>query len=420
MTKTEETVSSVEETSLKDLVLTLKVEKNVLIDSLRKVNSCVGKFANDKHFDLAKMRCEEHGVSFYTYDGQCSLTLTNSRIETNNIDFECVFNPKLLLGGLNGMRDCTLELTINSENIEIVEKTSQQKQSSRHVSIPVMAGDQIVDGKIDAHASEHYVTKPMKFTDFIDTFKNVSEFSATDESRPILAGDHLFVKNSQLYIEATDARRAIRLASNFDINSIVCVSADDQPIDQDKWKSSFNSFNLVVDAGYFKKLEKVFSDDDIVIAEIYKNGIQITSNSENPCSFTTNSLVGSYPNMDRFFLLQESNVEINCSFLQLNDAVNTFIRTTKNNKDKQTCITVDSNTLTLNTNARATVQFKIAVDVSSNLSNFKIYVNSDYLGDLLKCCRLETAVFCVTDPLKPLYLKVKKDEYGLITPLRVN
>ncbi|MBS0954996.1 hypothetical protein [Lactiplantibacillus plantarum] len=393
------------------------IEKDSFKDALRKVNNCAGKYANDKHFDLAKMTSDEQNVNLYVYDGECYLRIliSDAKVMGNNIS--CAFEPKLLLSALNGLRKGKIELVIDDNTISITEKVGKTTKNVRHVSLPVLSGDQVVEGNLQKNENNHLITKPMQFSKFIDCFRRATICSSSDESMPIIQGVHMLVMGEQLYLESTDRHLACRLITEFDSDSIACVDSENNAISGDN--SEFNEFTLIIKSNYFSKMNKIFNDDDIVLAEIYDNGIRVISNSEKSCTFATTSLTGSFPKMDHFFEVEMAEAQVTCSYSALKEAVTTFTRTTQLNKGTEVVLIFNKNNLTLKTIANAEIQYSLDLEISSNLEETKICVSSAYLSNILDCLNTSELSLLIKQANAPIYFWGSKNDCALLTPMLI-
>ncbi|MDN2453226.1 DNA polymerase III subunit beta [Lactobacillus sp. UCMA15818] len=225
---------------------------------------------------------------------------------------------------------------------------------------------------------------------------------STQESRPILTGVHLTIKNNQLSAVATDSHRLSQ-------RKITITVADDV------------SYNIIVPGKSLSELSKMIGED-VTQVEVRISENQILFEFNNTI-FYSRLLEGNYPDTDRL-LPKDSETEIGFNtseFLASIERASLLSHAGQNNIVKLALDTEKQQaTIYSNSPEIGNVEEELKFQKLTG-NNIEISFNPDYMKDALRSFGQSTITISFTAPLRPFTLVPSEDQehfIQLITPVR--
>ncbi|EFR45206.1 DNA polymerase III subunit beta [Streptococcus pseudoporcinus] len=225
--------------------------------------------------------------------------------------------------------------------------------------------------------------------------------ASTQESRPILTGVHLTLKDHKAFkAVATDSHRMSQRLLTLE--------------------KSATDFDVVIPSRSLREFTSVFTDD-IETVEIFFSPSQILFRSDY-ISFYTRLLEGNYPDTDRLLMNQfETEAVFNTQALRHAMERAYLISNATQNGTVKLEITETSVTAHVNSPEVGKVNEELET-VEKTGSDLTISFNPTYLIEALKALKNETVRIRFVSPVRPFTL-TSDDEEGfiqLITPVRTN
>lgn len=226
--------------------------------------------------------------------------------------------------------------------------------------------------------------------------------ASTQESRPILTGVHIMLKDNQVFkAVATDSHRMSQRQLNLDKKS-----AD---------------FDVVIPSRSLREFSAVFTDD-IENVEIFFSSSQILFRSEN-ISFYTRLLEGAYPDTDRL-LTPNFETEVVFKTANLRQAMERAFLVSNATQNGTVKLEITGNAVSAHVNSPEVGKVNEELDVEElSGSDLTISFNPTYLIEALKALKSETVRVRFLSPVRPFTLTPGDDSENfiqLITPVRTN
>lgn len=226
--------------------------------------------------------------------------------------------------------------------------------------------------------------------------------ASTQESRPILTGVHLTLKNHKDFkAVATDSHRMSQRLLTLD--------------------KAATDFDVVIPSRSLREFTSVFTDE-IETVEIFFSPSQILFRSEH-ISFYTRLLEGNYPDTDRLLMNQfETEAVFNTQSLRhAMERAHLISNATQNGTVK---LEIAENGITAHVNSPEVGKVNEELEtVEKAGSDLTISFNPTYLIEALKALKSETVRIRFVSPVRPFTLTPGDDQEGfiqLITPVRTN
>ena len=234
----------------------------------------------------------------------------------------------------------------------------------------------------------------INFNDFKELFNSVLYASGTQESRPILKGVRVALKDNKINAAATDSHRLatneIELKHEFD-NEIVIRSKELKKV-------------LTMD---FKEKITVSYDD---------NFINIT---DGETTAQIKLLEGYYPSIDRL-IPQSSATQITVNRLKLIEALEMIIVFNKDNEQDAAYIQTDFKHLLYSLNKKDGTALNSDLNAKIDGDELNIMFNPNYLLEALKNATGELVRLEFTQPIRPFTIKGDDTTLHLVTPMRMH
>lgn len=226
--------------------------------------------------------------------------------------------------------------------------------------------------------------------------------ASTQESRPILTGVHLTLKDHKDFkAVATDSHRMSQRLLTLD--------------------KAATDFDVVIPSRSLREFTSVFTDE-IETVEIFFSPSQILFRSEH-ISFYTRLLEGNYPDTDRLLMNQfETEAVFNTQSLRhAMERAHLISNATQNGTVK---LEIAENGITAHVNSPEVGKVNEELEtVEKAGSDLTISFNPTYLIEALKALKSETVRIRFVSPVRPFTLTPGDDQEGfvqLITPVRTN
>ncbi|CAM4236053.1 DNA polymerase III subunit beta [Streptococcus penaeicida] len=226
--------------------------------------------------------------------------------------------------------------------------------------------------------------------------------ASTQESRPILTGVHLTLKDHKDFkAVATDSHRMSQRLLTLD--------------------KAATDFDVVIPSRSLREFTSVFTDE-IETVEIFFSPSQILFRSEH-ISFYTRLLEGNYPDTDRLLMNQfETEAVFNTQSLRhAMERAHLISNATQNGTVK---LEIAENAITAHVNSPEVGKVNEELEtVEKAGSDLTISFNPTYLIEALKALKSETVRIRFVSPVRPFTLTPGDDQEGfvqLITPVRTN
>lgn len=226
--------------------------------------------------------------------------------------------------------------------------------------------------------------------------------ASTQESRPILTGVHLTLKDHKDFkAVATDSHRMSQRLLTLD--------------------KAATDFDVVIPSRSLREFTSVFTDE-IETVEIFFSPSQILFRSEH-ISFYTRLLEGNYPDTDRLLMNQfETEAVFNTQSLRhAMERAHLISNATQNGTVK---LEIAESAITAHVNSPEVGKVNEELEtVEKAGSDLTISFNPTYLIEALKALKSETVRIRFVSPVRPFTLTPGDDQEGfvqLITPVRTN
>lgn len=226
--------------------------------------------------------------------------------------------------------------------------------------------------------------------------------ASTQESRPILTGVHVTLKDNQVFkAVATDSHRMSQRQLTLD-------------------KAS-NDFDVVIPSRSLREFSAVFTDD-IETVEIFFSASQILFRSEN-ISFYTRLLEGAYPDTDRL-LTTQFDTEVVFKTTNLRQAMERAFLVSNATQNGTVKLEMTGDTVSAHVNSPEVGKVNEELDTEElSGKDLTISFNPTYLIEALKALKSETVRVRFLSPVRPFTLTPGDDSENfvqLITPVRTN
>lgn len=247
-------------------------------------------------------------------------------------------------------------------------------------------------------------TNPLLFETKI--LKNIiaqTAFAAsTQESRPILTGVHMTLKNHKFFkAVATDSHRMSQ-----------------RQIELDK---ATDDFDVVIPSRSLREFSAVFGDN-VEQVEVFLSPSQVLFRSEHT-SFYTRLLEGNYPDTDRL-LTNTFETEVTFNTVTLRQSMERAQLISNASQSGTVKLEIEGGKVSAHVNSPEVGKVNEEIDVVSlSGSDLTISFNPTYLIDALKVLKSETVVIRFISPVRPFTLTPGdegEDFVQLITPVRTN
>ena len=219
------------------------------------------------------------------------------------------------------------------------------------------------------------------------------------ETRPILTGVNITIKDNLLTFTATDshrlALRSVPIESDLDLN------------------------NIVIPGSSLQELNKIYDDNDGLIKISFKDNQVLFHNEQT--YFLSRLLSGNYPETSRL-IPSESQTKIH---IFTKDFIQTIERAALlSNRDQNNVIrldTIGNNLIEISGNSPEIGNVKEQLDVISiEGEDLKISFSSRYMLDTLRTIDSERVEISFTGPMRPFVIRTPEEEniLQLILPVR--
>ncbi|KRN09228.1 DNA polymerase III subunit beta [Liquorilactobacillus mali] len=224
---------------------------------------------------------------------------------------------------------------------------------------------------------------------------------STQESRPILTGIHLTIKNGQLSAVATDSHRLSQRK--------IAIAADNV------------SYDIIVPGKSLSELSKMIGEDAAQVeVRISENQVLFKFNNT---TFYSRLLEGNYPDTDRLIPKNsDTEIDFNASeFLASIERASLLSHAGQNNVVKLALDTENQKaTIYSNSPEIGNVEEELKFQRLSG-NDIEISFNPDYMKDALRSFGQSTITISFNAPLRPFTLVPSEDQehfIQLITPVR--
>lgn len=247
-------------------------------------------------------------------------------------------------------------------------------------------------------------TNPLLFETKI--LKNIiaqTAFAAsTQESRPILTGVHMTLKNHKFFkAVATDSHRMSQR--------------------QIELEKATDDFDVVIPSRSLREFSAVFGDN-VEQVEVFLSPSQVLFRSEHT-SFYTRLLEGNYPDTDRL-LTNTFETEVTFNTVTLRQSMERAQLISNASQSGTVKLEIEDGKVSAHVNSPEVGKVNEEIDVVSlSGSDLTISFNPTYLIDALKVLKSETVVIRFISPVRPFTLTPGdegEDFVQLITPVRTN
>ena len=247
-------------------------------------------------------------------------------------------------------------------------------------------------------------TNPLLFETKI--LKNIiaqTAFAAsTQESRPILTGVHMTLKNHKFFkAVATDSHRMSQR--------------------QIELEKATDDFDVVIPSRSLREFSAVFGDN-VEQVEVFLSPSQVLFRSEH-ISFYTRLLEGNYPDTDRL-LTNTFETEVTFNTVTLRQSMERAQLISNASQSGTVKLEIEDGKVSAHVNSPEVGKVNEEIDVVSlSGSDLTISFNPTYLIDALKVLKSETVVIRFISPVRPFTLTPGdegEDFVQLITPVRTN
>jgi DNA polymerase-3 subunit beta len=256
-----------------------------------------------------------------------------------------------------------------------------------------MDSDEFPDYKLELNKKPVVIDKKI----LINVINQTSFAASAQESRPILTGINLKIKDKVLEAVATDSYRLARKTVNIELGN-------DDAVD------------IVIPKTSLLELLKILDDKDIIELHIFNNKIVFKWNN---ILFQSRLLNGTFPNVSTL-IPEEYNLEVTSN---LDDLFNIIDRTSLLSDNDKNIIQMEiiNNELitTCDTLQIGKVEERIMIDKNNDV-NLKISFNAKYMMEALKSYQSKKIKLLLTNATKQFVIKNPNDEslIQLIVPVR--
>lgn len=335
-----------------------------------------------------------------------TLTGSNGQISIENTISSQDENAGLLITQPGGI---LLEANFFINIVSSLPDVSLDFQEIEHHQVVLKSGKSEITLKgkdIDQYPrlQEVTTTNPLLFETKI--LKNIiaqTAFAAsTQESRPILTGVHMTLKNHKSFkAVATDSHRMSQR--------------------QIELEKATDDFDVVIPSRSLRELSAVFGDN-IEEVEVFLSPSQVLFRSEHT-SFYTRLLEGNYPDTDRLLTNTfETEVTFKTTFLRQSMERAQLISNASQSGTVK--LEIEGGKVTAHVNSPEVGKVNEEIDVENlSGSDLTISFNPAYLIDALKVIKSETVIIRFISPVRPFTLTPgdqEEDFVQLITPVRTN
>ncbi|MGO2082719.1 DNA polymerase III subunit beta [Vagococcus sp.] len=221
------------------------------------------------------------------------------------------------------------------------------------------------------------------------------------ESRPILTGVHMILKNNQLLAVATDSHRLSQ--------RMIEVEGDNQ------------DFDVVIPGKSLQELSRTFKDEEDLVSILMMDN-QVLFKTENML-FYSRLLEGNYPDTDRL-IPTSFNTEITFNVPELLSAIDRASLLSHEGRNNIVRLSINSEEVTIYGNSPeiGNVEEDLSY-VSVTGDPIDISFNPDYMKDSLKSFSGIDITIKFISPIRPFTLQPSDgdiDFIQLITPVRTN
>lgn len=335
--------------------------------------------------ECIKIKAQNDVLTLTAYDGEISI---EKKIKVEVLDEgEVCVNGKFFSDFIGKISFCDVVISADEKGIAIRYGESESYMQTLPASdFPIIT--------TDIEESKYFETSEKNFKQLIS---QVVFCCATEDSRPILKGCLLEVKNQKLYASALDGFRMA--CSNTDITS------------------SGGDMKIVCPARTLNEISRMLGDDETVKIYADRNRLLVSTKET---TITSRLYTGEFVKKENIFPLQfETSVAVaKASILESVERASVLIRGDKNNL---VVFDIKNGKMTISANSEIG-KIEESIDAEISGVEIKIAVNGKYMTDALKALKEEKIVLSFNSAIAPFTLENaedKTDQY-LIMPLRTS
>jgi len=363
----------------------IKTDKTTLIHNLSRVNGVIGSKTTLPILSNVLLETEGHG--------KIRLVGTDLEVAVSSIAEVDVLEEGSVTVPAKKIYDIIRELPTGDVEISVAKNNSVTVKSARSVfkimglpkddfpKLPTFSLDQAIE------LDQHVLKESIQLTSFAISY---------DETRYVLNGILMTVKNKQMKLVATDGRRLAYIQKDLDI------------------RDSF-SLDVIIPSKTVYELGKILSDEGKVKILFFKNQILFHFGD----TFILSRLIeGHFPNYEQVIPKEENSI----STVDREQLLQAVKRASLLTSPESQSVKVDllQNKILVSSRSPNLGEAHEELEASLEGNDLSVGFNPTYLMDVLKNLDIDKIQISVSGPDKPGLLKGKKDYLHVIMPMQLN
>ena len=369
--------------------MNIKCKKNILLTNINIVLKSVASRTTMPILECILLTADREGFRMISNDLELG-------IETANIDADIMEKGSVALDArmfsdiIKNMPDGDISITVDEKNVTIIEngKTKFKIMGQNGEDFPVL----------------NTVEKEEKYSISSSLIKNMirqTKFSvSSDESKPVLTGELIEIKEGYLNIVAIDGFR---------------VSFRRTEISKD-----FKNAEVVVPAKALNEIIKILSDKEDSLVNLYFNENYILFELDS-CIIVSRLLDGEFLKYEQIFT-EDYNTKIEINRLSFLNSLERASLISKDNKKTPVKLEIkEDESLVITSNTEFGTSYEeVSIDLEGEV--LSIAFNPRYLIEALKAIDDEKVLIQFITSLSPCIIKgIDNSDYKyLILPLKIN
>ena len=369
--------------------MNIKCEKNILLNNINIVLKSVASRTTLPILECILLIADKEGFRLISND--LELGIETSNIEADILEKGMVaLEAKIFSDIIRSMPDGDISITVDEKNVAVIKNGKTEFK--------------ILGQKGEEFPTLDKVEKEEKYSISSSLLKNMikqTKFSvSTDESKPVLTGELIEIKEGNLNIVAIDGFRVSFRCTN--------ISKD------------FKNAEVVVPAKALNEIIKILSDKEDSIVNLYFNDNHILFELDS-CIIVSRLLEGEFLKYEQIFT-EDYNTRIKLDRISFLNSLERASLISKDNKKTPVKLEIkndESLVITSNTEFGTSYE-ELSIDLEGE--GLSIAFNPRYLIEALKAIDDEKILIQFMTSLSPCIIKgIDNSDYKyLILPLKIN